>query len=197
MSRSGDAAAVGVGLEVEPMALGGKNTGTSGLQITNVTMPDNIVKKLQFYGLPDNEPAEIRKGDRLLAVNGTIVCGRPVLHMRGLLDRTSNPWTIVVLRSTTAQATRATAAKVRGGGKGRTAQSSTTLFIRGKRKKRGIPDSGKQGRQALASKGATRSSSGGKRGRHALASKGATRSSSGGKRGRQASAPDTPLSLKG
>jgi hypothetical protein len=76
----------GIGLEVETVALGGKSSGTSGLAITSVTIPPHVIEKLLFYGLPDNEPAEVCPGNRLLAVNGTIACNRPVLHVRGLLD---------------------------------------------------------------------------------------------------------------
>ena len=76
----------GIGLEVETVALGGKSSGTSGLAITSVTIPPHVIEKLLFYGLPDNEPAEVRPGNLLLAVNGTIACNRPVLHVRGLLD---------------------------------------------------------------------------------------------------------------
>ncbi len=85
----------GVGLEVETVAIGGTGicSGTSGLVIASVTMPPHVVEKLLFYGLPHNEPAEVRPSDRLLAVNGTIVCNRPVLHVQGLLDRASNPRT--------------------------------------------------------------------------------------------------------
>jgi hypothetical protein len=74
----------GVGLEVETVALVDKSSGTSGLVITSVTMQPHTVEKLLFYGLPDNEPAdsEVRPGDRLLPVNGTIVCNRPTSASR-------------------------------------------------------------------------------------------------------------------
>lgn len=84
-------------------------------------MPDSVVKTLQFYGRPDKETAEFRKGDTLLAMSATIVTlrGRPVLHIRGVLDQTSDPCAIIVLRSAIAQARRAAVERaVWNGGKG-------------------------------------------------------------------------------
>jgi hypothetical protein len=171
----------GVGLEVESVALGGKSSGTSGLVITAVTMPDYVVEKLQFFGLPDSEPATIRPGDRLLAANGTILCNRPVLHVRGLLDRTSNPRTYLVLRNTTAQATRATTQKVRGGGGGGggtgTAKGSgaNKLVIRGAKGRRS-KSTRTRGRQASAPRGASRPRHGNSQAaRHRSASKHSSR----------------------